>query len=380
MKSKTDISAQEITERLQAGDMSRRQFHKVLAAAGVAVVATPLVSRSALAAPADQATYFTWGGYDIPELFAPYIETHGEAPNFAAFGGSEEGLTKLMGGYVVDVAHPCNAVLPRWVASGLLQPFDLAQLSNWDDVIPALKNLDGAVHDGGTYFAPMDWGQTSITYREDLVDLMGEEESWGMLWDERYAGQIGVIASAGDTWWCATIFAGIDFNDMTTQENFDKVATLLRQQRPLVRLYTDDVTTLEQALASGELVAAMTWNSSPVDLKRQNVPVKWANPKEGALTWVCGAVMHKDAPNPERAHDIINSLISVDTGRFLIDEYGYGHSNSKSFDEVSDERLAELGLTRNPSEMLDAGKFQIPLDEEFTSNMNAEFEQIKAGF
>ena len=275
---------------------------------------------------------------------------------------------------------PCNAVLPRWVASGLLQPFDLAQLSNWDDVIPALKNLDGAVHDGGTYFAPMDWGQTSITYREDLVDLMGEEESWGMLWDERYAGQIGVIASAGDTWWCATIFAGIDFNDMTTEENFNKVATLLRQQRPLVRLYTDDVTTLEQALASGELVAAMTWNSSPVDLKRQNVPVKWANPKEGALTWVCGAVMHKDAPNPERAHDIIDSLISVDTGRFLIDEYGYGHSNSKSFDEVSEERLAELGLTRNPSEMLDAGKFQIPLDEEFTSNMNAEFEQIKAGF
>jgi len=59
---------------------------------------------------------------------------------------------------------------------------------------------------------------------------------------------------------------------------------------------------------------------------------------------------------------------------------GYGHSNIKSFDEVSEERLAELGLTRNPSEMLDAGKFQIPLDEEFTSRMNGEFEQIKAGF
>ena len=380
MKSKTDISPREITERLQAGDMSRRHFHKILTAAGIAMVATPLIPGRARAAASDQATYFTWGGYDIPELFAPYIEQHGEAPNFAAFGGSEEGLTKLMGGYVVDVAHPCNAVLPRWVASGLLQPFDLAKLSNWDDLIPALKNLDGAVQEDGTYFAAMDWGQTSVTYREDLFDLQGEEESWSMLWDERYAGQIGVIASAGDAWWCAAIAAGVDFNDMTTDENFQKVAALLREQRPLVRLYTDDTTTLEQALASGELVAAMTWNSSPVDLKRQGVPVRWANPKEGALTWVCGAVMHKDAPNPERAHDIIDSLISVDTGRFLIDEYGYGHSNAKSFDEVSDERLAELGLTRNPSDMLDAGKFQIPLDEEFTSKMNAEFEQIKAGF
>ena len=163
MKSKTDISPQEMTDRLQSGTLSRRQFQQMLAGAGIAMVATPVLSPSALAAPADQGTYFTWGGYDIPELFAPYIEQHGEAPNFAAFGGSEEGLTKLMGGYVVDVAHPCNAVLPRWVASGLLQPFDLSQLSNWDDVIPALKNLEGSVQNGGTYFAPMDWGQTSIT-------------------------------------------------------------------------------------------------------------------------------------------------------------------------------------------------------------------------
>ena len=37
-----------------------------------------------------------------------------------------------------------------------------------------------------------------------------------------------------------------------------RVAALMRQQRPLMRLYTDDTTTLEQALASGEMVAAMT--------------------------------------------------------------------------------------------------------------------------
>ncbi len=360
--------------------MSRREFHKVLAAAGIAMVATPMVSGPARAAPADQATYFTWGGYDIPEMFAPYIDMHGEAPNFASFGGTEEALTKLMGGFVIDVAHPCNAGLPRWISSGLFRPFDLDQLSNWGDVIPALANLEGAVQEDGVYFAPMDWGQTSVTYREDLFDLQGGEESWHMLWDERYAGRIGVIASAGDTWWCATIAAGVDFNDMTTEENFQKVAALLREQRPLIRMYTDDMTTLEQALASGELVAAMTWNSSPVELKKQEVPVKFANPKEGALTWVCGAVMHKDAPNPERAHNIIDSLISVETGRYIIDEFGYGHSNAKAFDEVGDERLAELGLSRTPSELLDAGKFQIPLPEEFTSRMNAEFEQIKAGF
>jgi len=377
---KSAISPDRLIEDLQSGAVSRRRFNKILAAAGVGVVMTPMVSRRALAAAADQATYFTWGGYDIPEMFQPYIAQHGEPPNFSSFGGTEEALTKLLGGYVADVIHPCNADLPRWMATDLFQAIDTDKLSNWNDLVPALTNIEGAVVDGKHYFAPMDWGQTSITYRTDLVDLQGQEESWSLLWDERYKGQLGAIASAGDTWWCAAIYGGVDFKDMSSDDNFKKVSDLLRLQRPLIRLYTDDMTTLEQALASGELVAAMTWNSSPVELKKAGVPVKFATPKEGALTWVCGAMIHKDAKDLELAHDIVDSLLSVETGHFLINDYGYGHSNIKSFDTVSDERLAELGLTRDPSKVLDAGKYQIPQPEGFTAKMNEEFEEIKAGF
>ncbi|MDH3378405.1 MAG: extracellular solute-binding protein, partial [Gammaproteobacteria bacterium] len=324
---KSEICAKELTDKLQSGQMTRRRFNQILSAAGVSLVAAPMMGRNALAAAEDQGTYFTWGGYDVPDLFGPYIAKHGEPPNFAAFGGSEEGLTKMRAGYVVDVSHPCNQAIPRWVASGLFQTLDTSKLSNWSDVIPELWNLEGAVVDGKPYFAPMDWGQTSVTYRTDLVDLEGKEESWGILWDERYKGRIGVLASAADTWWCAAIYAGVDFKNLSTDENVKKVAELLRKQQPLIRVYTDDTTSLEQALASGELVAAMTWNSSPVTLKDQGVPVKFANPKEGALTWVCGAMMHKDAPHPDKAHDIIDSLLSVESGVWIIDANGYGHSN-----------------------------------------------------
>lgn len=377
---KSTISPDRLIEDLKSGAVSRRHFHKLLAAAGVGLAITPMVSRKALSAAADQPTYFTWGGYDIPEMFEPYIAKHGEPPNFSSFGGTEEALTKLLGGYVADVVHPCNSSLPRWMATGLFQPIDTSKLSNWPDLVPALTTIDGASVDGKQYFAPMDWGQTSITYRTDLVDWQGGEESWSVLWDERYKGQLGVIASAGDTWWCAAIYGGVDFKNMSSDDNFKKVSDLLRQQRPLIRLYTDDMTTLEQALASGELVAAMTWNSSPVELKKAGVPVKFATPKEGALTWVCGAMIHKDAGDLPLALDIVDSLLSVETGHFLIDDYGYGHSNIKSFDTVSAERLAELGLTRDPSEVLDAGKYQVPQPEAFTSKMNDEFEEIKAGF
>lgn len=379
MTKRTEISANMIKDKLAEGNLTRRQFTALLGAAGIGVATVPMGSRLARADSTD-VTYFTWGGYDIPELFAPYIAKYGGPPGFSSFGGTEEALTKMLGGYVADVAHPCNSSIPRWVSSGLFQPIDTGKLSNWPDLIPQLTHLKGAEQDGKVFFVPFDWGQTSITYRTDLVDWEGKEESWGLLWDPRYEGRLGVIASAGDTWWCTAIYGGVPFSEMTTDANYEKVAGLLREQRPLIREYTDDMTTLEQMLASGELVAAMTWNSSPVELKKQDIPVAFANPKEGALTWVCGMMLHKDSGNVDMALDIIDSLISTESGHFLINDYGYGHSNIKSFATVSPERLAELGLSTNPEDVLAAGKFQIPLPEAFTSKMNETFEEIKAGF
>jgi spermidine/putrescine transport system substrate-binding protein len=370
----------DLIKRIKNRDVSRRDLLQGMSAAGLAVVMTPAMSKLASAAATDQATYFTWGGYDVPEFLGPYIAKHGEAPNFATFGGSEEGLTKMRAGYVVDVAHPCNQAIPRWIATGLFQPLDTSKLSNWPNVMPELVNLEGNVVGGKPYMAPVDWGRTSITYRTDLVDLKGQEESWGILWDERYKGRLGMLASGGDSWWCAAIYAGVDFNSISSDANFKKVAAILRKQRPLIRTYTDDTTSLEQALASGELVAAMTWDSSAIELKGEGVPVVFANPKEGALTWVCGAMIHKDAPHIDKAHDIVDALLSTESGKWLIGENGYGHSNSKSFDQFSDEELANLGLSRNPVDILSAGKFQVPQTQEFETAMNKEFEQIKAGF
>jgi len=110
------------------------------------------------------------------------------------------------------------------------------------------------------------------------------------------------------------------------------------------------------------------------------VPVAFAVPKEGALTWVCGASIYKDAPHVDKAHDVIDSLLSPESGRFLINDYGYGHSNAKAFDLVSEERLTELGLSRNPDKILGAGKYQIPISDEFSSRMASIFTEIKAGY
>jgi spermidine/putrescine transport system substrate-binding protein len=364
---------------LREGRTTRRTFNRSLFAAGISVATVPLVPRPARATPEDQATYFTWGGFDIPDYFDEYVARHGELPNFATYGSAEEAFNKLRSGFVADIAHPCISDVPRWSSSGMFQPVDTSRLSNWGDVIPELYDVPYNLKDGKPWLVPFEWGQTSVAYRTDTFELEGEE-SWNMLWDKRYAGRLGSLAQGGDVWWCAPIKAGVPFEKLDTEEAFERISAVLREQRPLIRTYTDDTTSLDTALAAGEVVANMAWNSSVVALTKQGVPVKFARPREGALTWVCGMMLHAQAPRLDSAYDVLDSLISEAAAIFNMRDYGYGGVNRKAFSKFTDEELAVLGLSRNPAEVLGAGHFAIPQTAEWDQRMTDTWEKIKLGF
>jgi spermidine/putrescine transport system substrate-binding protein len=366
-----------LRKHLKSGRVSRRELLGAFGAAGLALVTLPLAPRPARAG--DEAISFTWSGYDDPALYPSYNEKHGGAPAFSVYADAEEALQKLRSGFLVDAAHPCYNDVERWRNSGLFRPVDTARLSNWGDLSERLRSLDGLRVDGEQWFVPVDWGQTSITYRTDLVDLEGREESWGILWDERYARKIAMIGAAEDSWYAAAVYAGVDVHNITDAD-LATVREVLTRQRPLVRLYSSDFTSLEQALASGELVAAMTWNDSVLNLRSEGLPVKFANPKEGALSWCCGVMLHKDAPNPDKAYDLLDDLLSPEAGAAIIEGFGYGHANVKAFELVDDMALADRGLSRDPFALLDSGHFVGPQGQEITTRINRDWEEVIAGF
>jgi spermidine/putrescine transport system substrate-binding protein len=350
-----------------------------MAAAGVMTVMHPIAGH-AQETNDDQAIYFTWSGYDLPEFYPGYVEKYGMSPQTPLFGDNAETFAKMRAGFQVDVTHPCaGSQITRFRDAGLLQTIDTSRLSNWPDLIPALTDLEGSVTDEGTWFVPVDWGQTSITYRTDIVDWKGEPESWSLLWDPEYAGRLSVIDAAEDAWWCAAVYAGVDVNNLT-EPDLEKVKVLLEEQRPLLRFYSSDMTTVDQAMATGELVAAMTWNSSPWTLADQGVPVKFADPKEGALTWVCGLVIASGAPHEDKAYDLIDAIISPAAGEFLIGDYGYGHSNAKAFEAFSEEELAARGLSKNAMSILNKGVFVLTVDPMISQKIEEDWSEVTAGF
>src|SRR5690606_3534459 len=119
--------------------------------------------------------------------------------------------------------------------------------SHFADLFPSLTSVNGADRDG-QWFIPVDWGNTSVLYRTDLVEV--EEDSWLLLWDERYAGKLSMGTDVTDTAIIAALIIGAkDPYDMTDEE-VAKVKELLVKQKPLLRYYWTDNTTMEQSLAS----------------------------------------------------------------------------------------------------------------------------------
>ena len=66
------------------------------------------------------------------------------------------------------------------------------------------------------------------------------------------------------------------------------------------------------------------------------------------------------------------------SGKFLIEEYGYGHSNKKSFEIASPEALAALGCSTDPSQMLADGILFQPLPGELNDKYVNLFNDVKA--
>ncbi|HWA43258.1 MAG TPA: extracellular solute-binding protein [Hypericibacter adhaerens] len=372
------MDGKKFAERLLKRELSRRDIQAGLAKMGLGVAAMSMLPSAAKAAP-PKLTVYEWAGYDVPDLHQSYIKKYGGSPDFPLFASEEEALQKIVSGFKVDLAHPCSYNVKRWREAKILEPIDTSRIPNYVDIWPKFKEIPQTQADGKTWFVPFDCGNSSILYRTDLVapeDV--KDPSWSLLFNEKYKGRLAMYNTDTTLIEIAARVLGMkNFNSLSDEE-LEKVKPLLKKQREVLRFYWDDATQIEQALASGELVAAYAWNGSVKVLKDQGVPVEYMVPKEGILTWVCGLVRVTGGQGDEQAgYDFIDSMLSPESGVFQIST-GYGHSNRKSYEMTDPKVLAALGFD-NPEEKFARADVSDEADEPYRSKYIALVNDIKAG-
>jgi len=363
-------------DQMARGRLSRRDVLKSAALFGVGVTVMARLARAA-----EPLTVLEWAGYDLEDYFKAYVAKYGAPPNFSIFAAEEEALQKVRGGFAADVMHPCNYSVGRFVEAKLAVPIDTAKLSNWKDIFPALQTAKGVVVDGQVMMAPADWGNSSIAYRPDLVDEeFKKNESWSIFFDEKYAGRVSMLDNEVAVQ-IAGMLLGYPPDKAFMMKGNDLAATkpLLEKAVKNSRFLWTAPTEMQQALASGEIVAAYSWNDTIKNLSDQKIPVAFAKPKEGYFTWFCGlTLLNTGKADQAAAYDFIDAWLSPETGKVLIEGSGYGHANQKSFEVADKAAIAAMGIIADPVEHMNTAILFPPIPGPILAEQIQLWEEMKA--
>ena len=299
---------------------------------------------------------YNWGDYMDTDIFKIFTEETGIKVSYDTFATNEDLYVKLkQGGSAFDVIFPSDYMIERMIREDLLVKIDKNNIPNLDKVNPDFMNLDYDLNN--EYSVPYMWGTVGIIYNKTMVDDV--VDSWDILWNEKYKGEIVMLNSQRDTIAVSLKRLGYSMNTRNIDE-LEKAKEDLIKQKPLVLAYMGDE--VKDAMVSGEAALAVVWSGDAVAMIRDNPDLAYSIPKEGTNLWFDAMVVPKNAKNKEGAELFINFLARPDIAAMNAEYIGYSTPITEALDLLPDEITKdEVGYPTNLDE-IDKEIFKDPLD------------------
>ena len=236
--------------------------------------------------------------------------------------------------------HPCGYKYKDWVDLGAMQPWDTSLISNYSALNPTL--LESGVVDGQQYFIPIDWGFIAPIVNLDHVEPT--EDSFGILFDDRYEGKISWVDTS-NMMYIGGLFLGVSDPFNMTDEELAEVRDFLASKKHLVKFMWNQSYDFWLSFKKEEVWIGYAWPDTVGYADAAGMNYLYMEPKEGRVSWVCGMGLAKDTPNYFHAHEYVDSWASKKAAEFLLAWYYYGHTNTEAdVSVVSPGVVQALGL------------------------------------
>ena len=309
-------------------------------AGGAAVVAGPAsVAEAAHTGESGRLQVLDWAGYGNDggqAMFAQYVKQYPHnKPQFTYMTNEADALAKLHAGLKVDLFRPYVGWVKYFASSGLVQPWDTSKIPNFKYLNKFM--VKAGQYNGKQYGIPEDWGFDAILYRKDKVKP--RSNSWSLLYDERYKGKIAWYEDPVENLTIAGMILGAKDPWNQTDAELHKSQQFLIAKKHLVRTIWSSETSLDTDFASGDIWIALAWPNDWVQMKAKGLPVVYMHPsvgKQKPIAWVGNFMLLNGTPRPDLAHAYVNAWSSAKSGKWLEDNYGYGHSNTLARPSSSD--------------------------------------------
>lgn len=246
--------------------------------------------------------------------------------------------------------------------------------------IPLSENLDSTYFDFSKSFDPENkysipyfFGTVGILYHKDMVDE-SKVNSWKILWDKEYSGQIIMADSVRDSFMVALKILGYSLNT-TDDEQLKEAQDLLLEQKPLVYSYLVDEA--QDEMISENAAMAVVYSGEAGYALEFNDKLAFSVPEEGSNMWIDSWFIPKSAKQKENAEKFLNFLCREDVSMMNFDYVYYATPNQKTKNSL-DADLQENTTIFPPTETLNNCEVLKPLDDKATMKLNLLWKEIKA--
>ncbi len=289
-----------------------------------------------------------WGEYIDPELIELFEQETGVKVNYIELTSNEEMLIKLRSSdSPYDLCFPSDYIIEQMIREDMLQPLDYSKIPNAKNIDPKMIEITNGFDPGNKYSLPYMWGTVGILYNTTMVDE--PVDSWGILWDEKYAGQVWMYDSLRDSIGITLKYLGYEMNTRSEDE-IAQARDLLIQQAPIRKGWgTDD---LRATMENGKGAMCVIYSGDAFCSMDENEDLAYAVPKEGSNVWFDNVIIPKTAKNVEAAHAFINFLNDGNLAARNTEYIYYSTPNKAAMDRL-DPYFTESETYNPPQDVLD---------------------------
>ncbi len=271
------------------------------------------------------------GLFDVNSAFEEYFNEHLAEKfgyyvkvNYSTYATNEDMYAKITNSAVAyDIVVPSDYMIQKMISEGLLLEIDRARLTNYANINDDFKGMYYDPED--KYSVPYSYGMVGIIYNAEFVapeDVA--EESWDLLWNEKYKGKILQFNNPRDAFATAMYRLGLDINsgDPTV---WSKALESLKEQKPLLQGYVNDEIFNKMKGASAYISAYYAGDF--LTMAAGNEDLNFYYPNEGTNYFVDAMCIPTTSKNPELAHEYINYMISLEAATANALYIGYASPN-----------------------------------------------------
>ncbi len=278
---------------------------------------------------------YNWGEYIDPEVINMFEEKTGYKVYYEEFETNEDMYTIVeRGARTYDVICPSDYMIAKMIENGLLAEINYSNIPNLSYIGEEYMELSKGFDPENKYSVPYCYGTVGIMYNTTMVDDV--VDSWDILFDEKYSGQILMQASVRDAYCVALSELGYSIN--TLNENELKEATdLLISQKPLVQAYVIDQ--VRDKMIDNRAAIGVIYSGEAEYMREENPNLEYVVPKEGTNFWVDSWVIPSNAENKEAAEAWINFMCEPEIALLNFEYILYASPNTGVKELIEDEEL-----------------------------------------